>query len=168
MRRYLLILLLGSLVSGCGAHKELTQEDAAAYQKLSMEKRQLTAADLRKAAVLQQRAGQYLVDFIAKKVEEKDYDFFFRAVPAGAFEQYPLVDFVMTAPSVPGDPLQNPADASRYASCHDVLAAAQSLYFDIRETQPPGILDLQGNGAVNMRHQQIRTATEACTKALEG
>ncbi|MCW3479717.1 hypothetical protein OL229_09100 [Neisseriaceae bacterium JH1-16] len=170
MRHFLPLMLAASLVVGCGKTAELTTEDIGKLYQAKESKKALSASELRSIAEIQQHGAEYLANFIDTKVKEEDYDFFFRAVPAGALEKYPLINRVMSAPSVMADQGLSfgNKDAARYEACEQLLSDSNGLYWAIRETQPVGVLKLDGNGTVNMQRQKISQASKACSAALGG
>ncbi|MBX9267677.1 hypothetical protein [Chromobacterium violaceum] len=167
--RIILSALVAGLLAGCGQPSNLTAEDVGKLHQLSSVNRALSLEEIKTVANIQYRAASFITKTLDLKVQEKDYDFFFRAVPAGALEKDPLLNDVMSSPAVINEQYQKYGNrqTSHYDMCENMLSEAQNLYWVIRETQPPGILDLTNNGAVNIQQQKIDQASQACSHALE-
>ncbi|WP_152526875.1 hypothetical protein [Pseudogulbenkiania ferrooxidans] len=167
--RIILSALVAGLLAGCGQPLSLTTEDIGRLHQLSIATRALSLEEIKTVANIQYRAALFITKTLNLKVQEKDYDFFFRAVPAGVLEKYPLLNDAMSSPTVINEQYQKYGNrqTSQYDVCESMLSEAKNLYWVIRETQPSGILDLTNNGAVNIQQQKIDQASQACSHALE-
>ncbi|OHX21224.1 hypothetical protein [Chromobacterium sphagni] len=167
-RCIILPVLLAGLLIGCGQPASLTSEDVGRLRQLNSANRSLSLEEIKAVAKIQYRAALFITKNLELKVQEKDYDLFFRAVPAGALEKYPLLNDAMSSPIVLNEQYQKYGNrqTSQYDACEGMLSEAKNLYWIIRETQPQGVLDLTDNGAVNMQRQKIDQATQACSQVL--